>query len=287
MKVAITGSNGFVGQALSQHLLKSGHQVTALSRHSCTTKSHFTKVDYSNDAELETTLQDHQAIIHLIGKTHSQDSVNALHDYRKTNVGLSKSIAIAAAKAGIKVFIYLSSVKAMGENRNQPYAADTPPAPTTAYGISKLEAETELLTICQKHGMKLIIIRPPLVYSPDAKGNIHQLRAALSKRIPLPLKSIRNKRSIITLLDLCTIINMGLTLKQKDTILLPASPPALSTPQLIERIAQDLSLKPRLLPFPARLIRLGLQVIGKKEAYNKLCGNLEVIPNVTTQDQLA
>lgn len=278
MKIAITGASGYVGAALTKHLLAQKHSVTELSRSSdCSPQ-----IDYSNANELLAELQGHQALVHLIGKTHSQDSMEALADYREINVELSKTIAKAAAKAGIKTFIYLSSIKAMGENRPTPYQADDTPAPTTAYGISKLEAEKALQSICDRSGMKLIIIRPPLIYSPTAKGNIEQLKRVLLKGIPLPLKSIRNKRSIVTLADLCKIIQISLEKKTGQCLLLPGSPPSLSTPELIERIASDNSLSSFMIPFPTIFLKAGLSCLGKSETHRKLCGSLEIVPNITT-----
>ncbi|MGH1371010.1 MAG: NAD-dependent epimerase/dehydratase family protein [Cellvibrionaceae bacterium] len=278
MKVAITGANGYVGKALTQHLQSEEFDVTALSR--CSSPS-MTKIDYCDSLELQSVLKGHEAIVHLIGKAHSQDSMEALGDYRNTNVELSKTITITAAAAGVKTLIYLSSIKAMGGNRSTPYCADDPALPTTAYGVSKLEAEIELKDICDEAGMTLIILRPPLIYSPNAKGNIQQLKNALTRGIPLPLKSIQNKRSILTLDDLCQIIQQSLESKPEPQILLPSSPPALSTPELIDRIAQDNALKSRLIPFPCALLKIGLSCLGKAEAYDKLCGSLEVTPNIT------
>lgn len=278
MKIAITGANGYVGTALTEHLLAEKHNVTALSR----SGNHSLQVNYDNATELQSALRGHQALIHLIGKTHSQDSMEALADYRKINVELSKTIAMAAADAGVKTFIYMSSIKAMGENRSTPYQADDTPTPTTAYGISKLEAEKALQCICDRSGMKLIVIRPPLIYSPTAKGNIEQLKRVLTKGMPLPLKSIHNKRSIVTLTDLCKIIQITLEQQIEQRTLLPGSPPSLSTPELIERIASDSSLSSCMIPFPVALLRVGLSCLGQSETYRKLCGNLEIVPNITT-----
>ncbi len=283
MKVAITGANGFVGKALTQHLATRKHEVTALSRKS---GAPYTEINYNNQSALVTALKGHQAVIHLIGKTHSQDSLDALNDYRKTNVQLSKDIAIAAAKSGINTFIYLSSIKAMGESSPSPYSSKTEATPTTAYGISKLEAENELRIICEQNEMKLVILRPPLIYSLDAKGNIQQLKAALSKKIPLPFGSIDNRRSIVTLEDLCEIIGTNLQPDASNSLLLPATLPTLSTPQLINRIAQDANLNPSLIPFSPSLIQFGLKLLGKSDLYDKLCGNLEIIPNITSSESI-
>ncbi len=284
MKVAITGANGFVGTALRQHLELLGHEVTALIRHQSTTQtSNSVMVDYSNPASLKDALIGHEIVIHLIGKTHSQDSLKAINDYRRVNVELSQTIATACAECEIKTFIYLSSIKAMGENQH--YCADSTPAPTSAYGISKLEAEQALQAIAQNSDMHLVVIRPPLIYCPMAKGNIERLRHAISQKRPLPLKSIKNKRSIVTLPDLCQIVASKLSPLEPHCVLLPTTPPTISTSELIERIARDSRMKARLLPLPPALLKFALRISGRSQEYEKLCGNLEVSPNIIVKNQ--
>ncbi len=286
MKIAITGANGFVGQALYRHLTSAGHAVTALIRNQqIIDKQHGKCVNYNDPQSLESALKGHEVVIHLIGKTHSQDSLEALNDYQEINVKLSQTIAQASAKCDIKTFIYLSSIKAIGEAQSAPYSINSTPAPISAYGISKLEAEQALQIITKNSGMKLVVIRPPLIYSPNAKGNIALLKKVITKRLPLPLKSINNKRSIVTLDDLCRIVENKLSPKEFHSVLLPVSPPSMSTPELVQRIAKDITIREILFPLPTPLLKFTLQVIGQSEQYDKLCENLEVLPNIIIQNE--
>ncbi len=293
MRIAVTGANGYVGTALCRHLLRQGIDVSALIRdsrdqqnpepvtpHSASKithpRLHYFPVDYNAPETVVHALHGVDAVIHLIAKTHTKDTFAEMEAYRSVNLGISQTVAEAAIQAGNKRLVFLSSIKVNGEGTTEPFKPSDQPAPTTAYGLSKLEAERALTDLCTG-SIELVILRPPLVYSPDAKGNIHTLKKAIQKGIPLPLGSIHNQRDIIDLNLLCEYLYKSCTIPEADgQTLLVSNDSALSTTQLVRRIGTDIGKRPRLIPIPAVFLRTMGKLLGKTEQIDKLCGNLEV-----------
>ncbi|NIB44868.1 NAD-dependent epimerase/dehydratase family protein [Pseudomaricurvus alkylphenolicus] len=268
MQIAVTGANGFVGRALCASLTEQGHRVVELCR----------PTNFFDEAALEKPLSGCKCVIHTIGKTHSSDSLAQLQQYRDINVDLSASVARAAAKAGVARFIYLSSIKVNGDSSGEtPFCPKSHPTPSGAYGISKLEAEQALTATCDELGMELVIVRPPLIFAPHAKGNIASLSRAIKLRLPLPLNSIRNRRSIVDLEVLCSILTKcceqpGIN----GQIFLVSNGTPISTADLVRRLAKQTNRRALLVPVPTPLLQFAGRMLGKREAINKLCGNLEV-----------
>lgn len=297
MRIAVTGANGYVGTALCQHLLGKDVEVIALSRSTHETlppsdqrpDQRLTRlikrsVDYHNSHNLTQALTGADVVIHLIAKTHTQDCLSALEEYRAVNVGISRQVATAARQASVKRLVFLSSIKVNGESTTtQPFRHTDLPAPTTAYGISKQEAEQMLSKECGD-ATELVILRPPLIYSVEAKGNIASLKRAIQKHWPLPLGRIHNKRSLIDLELLCEYLYQSCIIPEASgqTLLVSNSAPT-STAQLVQRIGKEIGIKPWLLPIPPAALRLVGTLTGKQEAIHKLCGNLEVDPSAAQQ----
>lgn len=277
MKVAITGATGFVGQQLCKHLRQQSIAHTPFQRKNAASNSNL-EVDYNDLESLKEKLRGHDTLVQLIGKAHAADSLDDINSYRETNVELTRKIATAAISVGIRHIIYISSIKAFGEGGDTPYNINTAPEPTTAYGISKLEAEQMLTKLCNEHAIQLTVFRPPLIYNKDAKGNISTLLRALKLGLPLPFKGLDNQRSLISLHDLCESIIQEIESSDPSKLVLPVSDTC-STAQLIQRIAQDNALKPRLFSLPPPLLKSVLTLIGKRKDYQKLCGNLTATPS--------
>ncbi|MBQ0799333.1 MAG: NAD-dependent epimerase/dehydratase family protein [Porticoccaceae bacterium] len=281
MNVAITGANGFVGQALCSYLQQHKLNVTPITRTPCVIdgKPSTTISDFKNPQQTLDLLQQHDVLVHLAARTHhtNENGSECLALYRETNVENTLAVAEAAVRAGIKRFIFLSSIKVNGNQTcGEPFTVDSPENPEDAYGQSKYEAELALQTFCVDARMELTIIRPPLIYGERVKGNLAVLEKAIKYRIPLPLGSIHNKRDLLALPNLCDLIYVCLTHpKASGETFLAADGHALSTPQLIKLIAQGVGRKPMLLPFPT----LGLKLIGKlgpQAQIERLTGDLEI-----------
>jgi nucleoside-diphosphate-sugar epimerase len=218
-------------------------------------------------------------IIHLAARVHIMDDPEAdpLIEFRRVNVEGTAQLAREAAKAGVKRLVFISSIKVNGEETSTPYTSDSPPHPSDPYGISKWEAEQALRKIEAESGLEVVVVRPTLVYGPGVKANFLKMMKIISSGIPLPLASIKNKRSLIHVGNLV------------DALVTCASHPAAaghtylvsdgedaSTPELIRRTAKALGVPAWLLPFPVSLMRLAGKLTGRRGAVNRLTGSLTV-----------
>jgi nucleoside-diphosphate-sugar epimerase len=281
--VLITGASGFIGKRLAQLLLKRKTPVI------CTSRS-FLRIDGAvcktvgelcADTDWQESLQDVHTVIHCAARVHvmKDKSSNPLQAFRDVNVAGTLRLAQQAADAGVTQFIFLSSVKVNGEKtpRNTPFNEETPPKPQDAYGISKFEAEQALLELGRITGMAITIIRPPLVYGAGVGANFLTLLRCVNKRIPLPLASIRNRRSFIFIDNLASLIMQCIGHPAAfNQVFLASDGHDLSTPELLRECASACGVKARLLPFPPFLLWLMAVFIGKKSAADRLCQSLQV-----------
>jgi nucleoside-diphosphate-sugar epimerase len=228
MKVAVTGASGFVGRSLCAGLSTAGHEVIAVDlRHG----------NLSGIAAGE-------AVVHLAAIAHRRASEE---DLRRVNVELARKVGEAAAASGASL-VFLSSVKVHGEKSSVPFRETAALAPADLYGESKLRAEQALRAIS---GLRLAVLRPPLVYGPGVKANFLALMRALARGIPLPLASVQNRRSLIYVGNLVDAILRSLG---KEGTFLVSDGAALSTPQLCRSLGEALERPARLWPFPTLLL---------------------------------
>lgn len=219
------------------------------------------------------------AVIHAAARSHIiQDKApNPLAEYRKVNVEGTLNLARQAAAAGVKRFIFISSIGVNGNANNQPFSADDVPAPAELYAQSKWEAEKGLWDITNNSGMELVIVRPPLVYGPDAPGNFGNLVRWVEKDIPLPLGAIHNKRSLVGLDNLVDLIITCIDHPAAaNQVFLAGDGEDLSTSDLLRRVAKAMGKPSRLIPVPAGLLQLGATLLGKKAMAQRLLGSLQV-----------
>jgi len=285
MRVLVTGATGFVGRFLCPLLAERGHDVIAAVRTPpeilIDGLSGLVNVgEIGPETEWTDALDRVDAIIHLAARAHVMDDLSPDPEacYHRTNVEGTICLAQAATRSGIKRFIYLSSVKAMAEESGtDPMTESMPAQPGDAYGRTKLAAEEALQRIATEAGMTYIILRPPLIYGPGAKANFLSLLKACDRRIPLPLASIRNKRSLIYLGNLADALICCLE-DSRGAIgtFLVSDGEAVSTPELICRISLALGQAPRLLMFPVPLLRLAGLMTGKAAAISRLTGSLDM-----------
>jgi len=241
-KVLVTGASGFVGGHLISALQKRGHESLASSRTrgSLPEKCYVQGPELGADADWSRHLKACRSVIHLAGRAHvlsdrQADETDRL--YRLVNVEGTRILARQAAESGIKHFIFVSSVGAVADSSESPVSDTTPCRPTTPYGKSKLEAEKALKKVAGEHGMEWTIIRPPLVYGLGNPGNMERLLKLIRTGIPLPLASVRNRRSFIYVENLVDLIALCLdNPKAFGKTFLPSDGEDLSTAQLIEKI---------------------------------------------------
>ncbi|PHV11157.1 UDP-glucose 4-epimerase family protein [Chitinimonas sp. BJB300] len=282
----ITGANGFVGHALSAHLVEtSEYTVRGAIRQpilSPVTGVNYVMVDgLCLTTSWTVALKNVEVVVHTAARVHimNETSANSLAEFRRANVEGTISLAKQAAAAGVRRFIYISSVKVNGEETvlGKPYTIIDLPAPMDAYGISKMEAERDLRIVANNTGMDVVIIRPPLVYGPGVKANFRSLMRCISNGIPLPLGTINNKRSLVALDNLVDLIThcIKCPLAANQTFFV-SDGHDLSTTQLVKSIGLALGKTPRLIPIPSSVLIMLTAVCGKRGIGNRLCGSLQV-----------
>ncbi len=305
--ILITGANGFVGRRLCKTLLQQGHKISAFVRseedarrlqeenRSFSNAFHFQIADdLITAASSPTFFDDIEVVIHLAARAHVvRESIeNPLAEFRSINVDITRHLAEKAAERGIKRFIYLSSVKVHGENSStkdgeiKKITENDPLHPEDAYGQSKWEAEQVLWEIADKSPLEIVILRSTLIYGKEATANFQALVKLVKMKIPLPLASIQNLRSMIYVENLCNIISCCLNHKNaaNQSFLVSDSEP-ISTPKLIRNLSKALGVPLRLYKFPVSwLYFLGL-VTGKRKAISRLTSSL-VIDNFKCRNLL-
>lgn len=264
MTVLVTGASGFVGTGLCKELSQRGMPFFVLKR----------------GDSLPLGIQ-FTAVLHLAGRAHvtKESAVDPISDYRAANVDATLRLASESAAAGIRRFIFLSSVKVNGESTAQgkSFGADDVPAPEDAYGISKMEAEAQLRILAADTGMEVTIIRSPLVYGPGVKANFASLMRAVCRGWPLPLGAVHNQRSLVGLDNLIDfILTCASHPKAANQTFLVSDGHDLSTSELVRKLAYASGVSPRLLPVPVRLLILLGSLIGREKPMQRLCGNLQV-----------
>jgi nucleoside-diphosphate-sugar epimerase len=207
-------------------------------------------------------------------------SADPLEEFRKINVDTTIHLAKQAAAAGVRRFIFLSSIKVNGESTKlgSPFTAGDLPTPQDPYGVSKHEAERALHTIVEQTGMEVVIIRPPLVYGPGVKANFAFMIHIIQRGLPLPLASIAgNRRSLVALGNLVdlivTCINHPAAANQTFLV---SDDEDVSTAELLRRMGQALNRPAKLFYIPSLLLRFGAALLNKSEIYQRLCGSLQV-----------
>ncbi|KIL97820.1 Divinyl protochlorophyllide a 8-vinyl-reductase [Paramagnetospirillum magnetotacticum MS-1] len=284
MKVLITGANGFVGKALGLRLLEAGHCVCGAIRPNAPLAPGIEArpaAHLSASGDWNPAVTGCEAVVHLAARVHvmHDTSTDPLAEFRAANVAGTLRLAEQAAAAGLGHLVFLSSIKANGEETfGTPFGPDNA-APVDPYGISKLEAERGLAEIAARTGLAVTVLRPPLVYGPGVKGNFRSLIGLVDRGVPLPLGAIHNRRSLIGLGNLTDAIRACLDQPPgagQCRVFTLADGEALSSPDLVRRLARALGRPARLLPVPVGLMRFAGRLAGKTSAVQRLTASLEV-----------
>lgn len=283
--ILVTGGSGFVGSALLMQLLKDGFEARASARSSLSTELKGVQYHQIRDMTASTdwnaALIGVQVVVHCAARVHvlQDDATDPLQAYREVNVNGTLNLARQAAQAGVRRFVFVSSIKVNGEatQPGQPFFAEDVPAPLDPYGVSKLEAEQGLREIEAQTGMEVVIVRPPLVYGPGVKANFASMMRWVARGIPLPLGAIQNARSMVALENLVDLMVTCLTHPAAaGQTFLVSDGEDVSTTELLRRTAQAMGKKALLLPVPASVLELGASLLGKRAVAQRLCGSLQV-----------
>lgn len=285
-RVGITGATGFVGRALVTRLASLGaSEVVGLVQRQ--PEAPVPGIDYRLTGDLslqpclDVALNGLTVIVHTAARVHvMKESVDdPLTAFRRVNVEGTLNLALQAARAGVKRFVFVSSIGVNGAATiAKPFTADDNPAPHSPYALSKHEAEVELRKLAAATGMEVVIVRPPLVYGPGAPGNFGTLMRWLKRGIPLPLALVTaNRRSLVALDNLTDFL---LTCMEHpaaaNQTFLVSDGEDLSTTQLLCRAAKALGHPARLLPVPVPLLRIATSILGRQDIFQRLCGSLQV-----------
>jgi len=285
--VVVTGASGFVGRALCAHLAATGRPHRGVVRTLPAGAPQGTPLLAVGDLaaapeeRLAAALQGAVAVVHLAGRAHvldeSQDEAGAA--CRAANVVATERLATAAVRAGVERFVFASTVKVYGEATlpGQRWRAGDPPAPRDAYARSKADAERALIAACEGSATTPVVLRMPLVYGPGARANFLALLDAVARRALLPLASIENRRNLCYVGNLVHAISALLDGAEAAAgVWLVADGEAVSTPELVRRLAAALGVAPRLLPVPVALLQAAGRFSGRSGQIARLCGSLEV-----------
>lgn len=292
-KILVTGASGFIGQSLSNTLVTRNKLVHGIIRNTSKVKKH-NKIKYSivSEINLETDwsklLSNVECIIHCAGRSHimKKSFENSEYKYRSINVEGTLKLANQAVVAGVKRFIFLSSIKVNGEKtkKTSKYKYDDDTKPEDIYGKSKWEAEQGLWQISKQTGLQVIIIRAPLVYGPRAKGNLKSLVKLVESGLPLPFSQIKNQRSLIGIDNLVDLLIRCIDNSDASgKTFLASDDKDLSTPDLIKLIASSIGTKANLFPAPLFLLKFLSNIFGKKKELNKLTESLRVDNSYTKE----
>lgn len=283
MKVLVVGASGFVGGHLIRRLATDGVPLRAgLHRNRGDLPA---GTDVAENVDLEgpfdwsSAVAECDAVVHLGARVHvmRESGANALDAYRRVNVNGTLSLARHAAAAGVRRFVFLSSIKVCGESTppDAPFAETAVPNPQDPYGLSKLEAEHGLLELSRVSGMQVVVLRPPLIYGPGVRANFLSMMRWLRRGVPLPLGGIENRRSLIGVGNMVDLICACLRHPAAaGEVFMASDGEDLSTPELLRRLALALDTKARLLTVPVGLLEGAAALAGQRALAHRLCLSL-------------
>ncbi len=281
----ITGASGFIGRHLACALAQAPQpwQLRLVGRCAarlpdCAGATQHTVRALDGSTDWSGMLQDVGVVVHAAARVHvlHDTAIDAPAQYRRTNTEGTVRLAEQAAAAGVKRLVFLSTIGIHGVGRDRPYQETDAPAPNSPYAQSKLDAERGLQALAARTGLEVVVIRPPLVYGPDAPGNFARLTAIVRSGVPLPLGNVRNLRSMVDVANLVSLIQNCMThpAAAQQTFLV-SDGQDLSTTDLIQRMGAALHQPVRLLPVPLPLLRWGAACIGKQSMLQQLTSTLQ------------
>lgn len=291
MRIAVTGATGFVGKHLineltakvlagkdliAETLVVIGRRKTDLPGATFYNAIIDGKTDYSK------ALDSVDVIVHCAARAHimNDDASDPLNEFRAVNTQGTLNLAKQAAESGVKRFIFLSSIKVNGQSTSDkaPFTASNNSTPKDPYGISKAEAEQQLLELGKKTGMEIVIIRPPLVYGEGVKANFASLLRFVGKGLPLPFRAIsNNKRSLISVYNLVDLIKVCIEHpKAVNQVFLASDDNDLSTSEMVALMAQVQNKKNFALPVPVWCFKLAGKLLNKNDVIDRLTGSLQL-----------
>ncbi|KGR95463.1 UDP-glucose 4-epimerase family protein [Burkholderia sp. ABCPW 111] len=284
-RIVVTGANGFVGRALCRALLAAGHDVTGLVRRAGVCIEGVSEWvheadDFEGVADRWPADLQADAVVHLAARVHvmRDRALDPDAAFRASNVAATLRVARVAQRHRARRFVFLSSIKAIAEtDGGVPLREDALPAPQDAYGRSKLEAERALVQLRDELGFDTVIVRPPLVYGPEVRANFLSLMRAVSRGLPLPLGSVRARRSMVYVDNLAdAVMRCATDPAAARECFHVADDGAPTVAELLEGIGRHLGRPARLLPVPERLLRMVGALTGRTAQIDRLTNDLRL-----------
>lgn len=281
MKILVTGATGFVGSQLRKELKAKQYDVVGTSRRSVQEESDFVNVgDISQHTDWTVALTGCEVVVHTAGRAHmmKDQADDKLAEFRRVNRDATLKLAHDAQTAGVKHFIFISSIGVNGNTTtNESFTEVSTPKPTSDYAISKLEAEIALRNEFNNTPMAITIIRPALICGENAPGNIQRLLRLVESGIPLPFKGIKNKRGMASLKNVVSFITTCIENPlSKNELFLLADKNKPTTEEIVRSFAEGMNKPARIVWFPTPMLKLGLKIIGKENIYEQLFGSLDI-----------
>jgi nucleoside-diphosphate-sugar epimerase len=287
-RTLVTGATGFVGRHLLSLAPAASLRAAVRSAASPPTDGVESVVvgNIDGDTDWSQALAGVASVVHLAARVHvMHPTARDREEFEAVNIAGTTRLATAAARAGVKRFVFLSTVKVNGESSGaRAFRADDPPNPTDDYARSKLAGERELTRIAAASAMQTVFIRSPLVYGPGVRANFLRLLSWAHRGLPLPLASIRNSRSLVSVWNLCDLIQA--VLRHSGAIngaLMVSDGRDVSTAELIRLLAQAMHRPPRLFPVPPGLLRAASRLLGAAEEFSRLSSSLAVDISTTRE----
>ncbi|MFN4054698.1 MAG: UDP-glucose 4-epimerase family protein [Alishewanella aestuarii] len=284
-KILITGSSGFVGQGLIQKL--HAYPLVLLGRREGSESIYpYFRAEITAEADFSEALAGVSVVIHCAARAHimNDSAADPLKAFREINTFGTLNLARQAAAAGVRRFIFISTIKVNGESTDtgKPFRSDDEINPQDAYAVSKAEAESGLKQLAYETGMELVIIRPPLIYGPGVKANFVAMLRLAKRNLPVPFGAIHNKRSMLALDNLVDLIEVSIDHpKAANQTFLVSDDRDLSTTELLQLMVRAYGKTPRLIPVPMSWFNIIGKLTGKQAVIARLCGNLQVDINDT------
>ncbi len=284
--ILVTGASGFVGQALCSTLVARGQMVRAAVRSADSMPSAdgldvVAVGEAGAQTNWSTALAGVDCVIHCAARAHviHETEADARAVYRAVNVSGTQRLAEQAAALGVRRLVFLSSIGVLGIHTNglEPFFVSDAPKPVEDYAISKWEAEQALWAVSAQMGLEVVVVRPPLVYGPQVKGNLLRLLGWVARGVPQPFAAVHNQRSLVGLSNLVDLLlRCAEHPAAAGQTFLASDGQDLSTPQLIRLMAEGMNRRARLLPVPMALLQAAASLLGKRSEIDRLVGSLQV-----------
>lgn len=280
--ILVTGASGFVGAHTGVRLAREGYRVRGVLHRrdpllTIPGAEWCRPGTISEDTDWSDALHGIDVVVHAAARVHAPEESDKAAFYRVNKEGTLR-LAGQASRAGVARFIFLSTVAVHGTGRiGEAINELSPVDPQNHYAESKLQAEQGLLEIARADGMEVVIIRPPLVYGANAPGNFTRLVRLVRTGLPLPLRAVSNRRSMVGIENLADFVTVCVRAgRAGNESFVVADEDALSTAELVSLIATGLGRRPRLFAVPLELLEWGARITGTSGAFEKLCGSFEL-----------